>query len=156
VLGVAAAICYRAIPRALTRLERRGTLPEDLATERDALEARFYRALTGKNDRVKALVDHVVLPYAKSRTGAVALVASGRGLAGEATRLRERIDRAIEGRAIAAQGLDELIEIAVEMRALPARRVLSKLLRVWPPLHVVAGAAAFALLVVHVAIGLAR
>ena len=152
--GVLAALCYRAIPRALTRLERRGTLPEDLATERDALEARLFRGVTGKSDRVKAVADLMLVPYASSRLGALALVASGRGLADEARRLRERIDRTLEGRVI--EGLDELIAIAIELRALPARRALSWLLRVWPPLHAIAGAAACALLVVHIVIGVLR
>ena len=156
VLGVLAAIAYRIVPRALTRLERRGTLPEDLAGERDTLEARLYRAVSGKNDRVKALVDHVLLPYARARLGAVRLVASGHGLSDEARRVRRRIDAALAGHTIASDGLDELIEIAVELRALPARRLLGRLLRIWPPLHMIAGAMTLALLAVHVVTAVAR
>ena len=153
-LGVLAAIAYRVVPRALTRLERRGTLPEDLAGERDTLEARLYGAVTGKNDRVKKLVDHVVMPYARARGGSVQLLFSGRSLAEERRRLRRWIDEAVAGRAL--EGIDELIEIAVELRALPARRALGRLIRIWPPLHAVAGAMTAALLVVHVVAAVLR
>ncbi len=165
-LGVLAALAYRLVPRALTRLERRGTLPEDLAAEREALETRLYAAVTGKCDRTKALVDHVIAPYARARLGPFALIASGRGLADEERALRTRIDRILAGRASSDakpgassdakrraesfEGLDELLRIAVELRALPARRALSLALRVWPPLHAIAGAVTMALLVVHV------
>jgi Fe-S-cluster-containing dehydrogenase component len=148
VFGALAAIAYRVIPRALTRLERTGALPEDLPAERDALEARLYAAITGKSDRVKALADHVVLPYARARLGALALIASRRGLADEQRRLRAHLDRALAGKRI--DDSDELIRIAVELRALAARRHLSRALRLSLPLHAVTAAIASALLVVHV------
>jgi hypothetical protein len=97
----------------------------------------------------------VLLPYSRSRLGALALVASGRRLADEQRRLRAQIDTTLAGRA-AIEGVDELIQIAVELRALPARRLLSRLLRIWPPLHMIAGAMAVALLVVHVVTAVAR
>jgi Fe-S-cluster-containing dehydrogenase component/CRP-like cAMP-binding protein len=205
IVGVLAALAYRLVPRALTRLERRGTLPEDLAAEREALETRLYAAVTGKSDRTKALVDHVIAPYARARLGALALIASGRGLADEERALRTRIANVLAGRSIESSGsagarsdakrrgesiessgsagarsdakrrgesiessgsagarsdakrrgelidgVDELIRIAVELRALPARRALGFALRVWPPLHAIAGAVTVALLVVHV------
>jgi Fe-S-cluster-containing dehydrogenase component len=153
-LGVLAAIAYRIVPRALTRLERRGTLPEDLAGERDSLEARLYRAITGKNDRVKALLDHVLLPYARARLGPALLVVSGRDLATERLLVRRRIDAALAGRVV--DDIDELIEISVELRALPARRFLGRMLRIWLPLHMVAGAMTVALLVLHVVTAVMR
>jgi Fe-S-cluster-containing dehydrogenase component/CRP-like cAMP-binding protein len=146
--GALAAIMYRLVPRALTRLERRGTLPEDLAGERDALEARLYQAVTGKSDRVKALADRILLPYARAWLGPVRLVGSGRRLAGERDRLRRQIDVVLAGRT--PDGAGELIEIAVELRALPARRLLGRMLSIWPPLHAIAGAMTAALLLVHI------
>lgn len=146
--GALAAILYRLVPRALTRLERRGTLPEDLAGERDALEARLYQAVTGKNDRVKALVDRILMPYARAWLGPVHLVGSGRRLASERDRLRREIDVALAGRT--PDGAGELIEITVELRALPARRFLGRMLSIWPPLHAISGAMTAALLAVHV------
>jgi Fe-S-cluster-containing dehydrogenase component/CRP-like cAMP-binding protein len=155
-LGVIAAVAYRVVPRALTRLERRGLLPEDLAGERDDLEARLYRAVSGHNDRVKALADRVLVPYARARTGALALVLSRRDLADEERALRRRIDDALGGRRASLDGVDELIRVAVELRALPARRALVAALRVWPPIHAVAGAMTAALLIVHVALAVLR
>jgi ferredoxin len=148
VVGVLAAIAYRAVPPALTRLERRGALPEDLAGEADALSARLFRELSGTGERVKRVAERLLLPYAAARLGAVALVASGRSLGEEERRLRARIDAIVEGRAL--DGIDPLIRIAVERRALPARRALTALLRIWLPLHVVTAAMSAALLVAHV------
>jgi len=152
--GALAAIMYRLVPRALTRLERRGTLPEDLAGERDALDARLYQAVTGQNDRVKALVDRILMPYARAWLGPVHLVGSGRRLADERGRLRRQIDGALAGRT--PDGAGELIEIAVELRALPARRLLGRMLSIWPPLHAIAGAMTVALLLVHIVTAVLR
>jgi hypothetical protein len=146
-LGALAAVAYRAVPRALTRLERRGALPEDLDGERDALEARLYREVSGSSDRVKAVVDRLLLPYARARLGALALVASGRSLADEERRLQQRLDDALAGKKL---DVASLIRIAVERRALPARRALTALVQIWPPLHAIAGAMTLALLALHV------
>jgi Fe-S-cluster-containing dehydrogenase component/CRP-like cAMP-binding protein len=146
-LGAFAAVAYRAVPRALTRLERRGALPEDLDAERDALEARLYREVSGASDRVKAVVDRLLLPYARARLGALALVASGRSLADEEQRLQQRLADALAGKQL---DVVPLIRIAVELRALPARRALAALVRIWPPLHAIAGAVTLALLALHV------
>jgi Fe-S-cluster-containing dehydrogenase component len=153
-LGALGALAYRLVPRALTRLERRGALPEDLAGERETLEVQLYRAVSGSGDRLKALADHVVLPYARARLGAVALVASGRDLAAEQARLRARVDRVLAGRVV--DGVDPLLRIAVELRALPARALLGGALRAVVPLHVIAGAMTVGLLVVHVAMAVMR
>jgi hypothetical protein len=149
-IGVLAAVSYRVLPRALTRIERRGALPEDLAGERDALEARLYRAVTGAGDRIKAIAERIVLPYARARLGPAALVVSRRTLVEEERRVRARLDTALAGRTATLNGLDELIRIAVELRALPARRALTRALRIWPPIHIVTGVMTVALLVVHV------
>ena len=153
-VGVFAAIMYFAVPPVLTRLERRGVLPEDLAGERETLEARLYQAVTGSSDRVKALVDRILMPYARSRFGPAKLVGSGLRLAEERQRLRHEIDAALANRT--PDGADTLIEIAVELRALPARRILGRLLRMWPPIHAVTGAITLALLVVHIVAAVMR
>jgi Fe-S-cluster-containing dehydrogenase component/CRP-like cAMP-binding protein len=152
VIGVVGAVAYAVVPPALTRLERRGALPEDLAGERDALEQRLYRELSGQGDRVKRLANVTVLPYARARLGWIALVASRRSLAAEEARLGQAIEAALAGRGRdVAVGIAPLVRIAVELRALPARRALGAALGVWLPLHVVTGAMAVALVAVHAA-----
>jgi Fe-S-cluster-containing dehydrogenase component/CRP-like cAMP-binding protein/uncharacterized membrane protein YedE/YeeE len=152
-LGVLGAIGYRLIPRRLARLERRGDLPEDLAAERKALLDRLYMQASGRDELVKAIVARVLVPYSRAPLGSVALVASGRRLADEEARLHLRIDAMRQGRGQARlAGLSELVRTAVELRALPARRVLTALLRGWLPLHIVASAVALALLGLHVAV----
>jgi Fe-S-cluster-containing dehydrogenase component/CRP-like cAMP-binding protein len=149
VAGAFGALAYRAIPRRLTRLERRGALPEDLAAERDALDARLYRALTGADERLKRLAERVLIPYARARLGPIALALSGHTLAEEEARVRARIARALGGRTI--DGADALVRLAVELRALPARRALGRAMGAWLPLHVVGAAMTLALLAIHVA-----
>jgi CRP-like cAMP-binding protein/Fe-S-cluster-containing dehydrogenase component len=153
--GVAGAIAYLALPRRLTRLERRGALPEDLAGERDALAARAYRETTGTSDLVKTAAAHVLLPYARAPLGWLALALSGRSLADEEKRLRLRIDTALAGRGAGRlDGLEAIVRTSVELRALSARRLMTAALRVWLPLHIVAAAVTIALLFLHAAIAL--
>ncbi|HEU5056830.1 MAG TPA: cyclic nucleotide-binding domain-containing protein [Kofleriaceae bacterium] len=151
-LGAFGALAYRVLPRRLTRIERRGALPEDLRGERDLLLARLHREAAGTSDLVKAIADRVLLPYARAPLGGAALAASGRTLAEEEARLAARIDRALEGRGHdRREGLERLIRTAVELRALPARRALTASLRAWLPIHMVAAAVVLALLLAHVA-----
>ncbi len=152
-LGAAGALAYRWIPPRLTRLERRGLLPEDLAAERRALEDRLYRQTSGRSDLIKAIVERVLVPYARAPLGSVALALSARGLGGEEQRLRQRIDRALEGRGgDRLAGLDDLVRTVVELRAMSARRGMQAALRAWLPLHIVASSITLALLAVHVAV----
>jgi len=149
--GVLLSLAYALLPRVLSRVERAPLLPEDFAKAREATTTRLYRAVSGKSDVVKALADKLVLPYARSRLGPIALVASGRDLSQEARRLRDRAADMLQGRATERLGgLDDVIRSAVDMRALPAQRALLALLRVGLPVHIVAFALALALLVVHV------
>ena len=155
-LGVAGAIVYRALPRRLTRLERRGALPEDLRAERDALSSRLYREISGTGEAVKAAATHIVLPYVRAPLGGLALALSGRSLAGEEARIQRRIDDAVAGHSDGRvegsrrlEGLRPVLRTAVELRALGSRRILTAALRAWLPLHIVAGAAVLALLLLH-------
>lgn len=148
-LGVAGALAYRALPRRLTRLERRGALPEDLPAERDVLASRLYREVSGTGDAVKTAAAHIVLPYARAPLGGLALALSGRSLGDEEARIRRRIDDALAGRGRRLDGLQPILRTAVELRALTARRLLTAALRAWLPLHIVAGAVVLALLLLH-------
>ncbi len=150
-VGVAGALAYRALPARLTRIERDGALPEDLRGRRELLVDRLHRDASGKSDLVKRLVERVLVPYLRSVAGPLALVVSGRTLRQEQARLRARVERMLEGRGgDKLAGLDDLIQSAVELRALPARRAIGALLRSWLPLHIVAAALLLALLAVHV------
>ncbi len=156
-LGALGALAYRLLPRRLTRIERKGALPEDLAGERDLLIARLHREAAGTSDLVKALTDRVLLPYARAPLGGAVLALTGRTLGDEEARLAARIDAALEGRGRERrQGLDRLVKTAVELRALPARRAMTAALRGWMPLHIVVAAIAIALLALHVAMAVIR
>jgi hypothetical protein len=152
VVGLWGAFVYRAIPRRLARLERAGALPEDLARERDNLIDRLYRGLSGRTELVKQIADKILLPYASAPLGALALLASGRSLRQEEERLRRRVDEILQGRGVGrTAGLDDVVRIVVEMRALPARRWLTAALRGWLPTHLILGGILLALMIVHVA-----
>jgi Fe-S-cluster-containing dehydrogenase component len=150
-LGAFGAAIYRWAPPRLARLERRGSLPEDLAAEREQLLDRLHRDLTGKDPLVKRIVERVLLPYAHSITGPVLLIAGGAPLADEERRLRARIDQLLEGRGgERLAGLDELVRTVVELRALPARRLIGAALRYWLPLHAALTISLLLLLALHV------
>jgi hypothetical protein len=149
-LGAAGAVAYRHLPRILARLERRAVLPEDLRGERRALLERLESTLSGRDALVKTIADKIVLPYAAKPGGALLLVVAGRTLREEEHALRARIDALLDGRGGARlQGLDDVVRLAVELRALPARRLVEWLLRGWAPLHAALAALLLALLVVH-------
>ncbi|MBL9021222.1 MAG: cyclic nucleotide-binding domain-containing protein [Myxococcales bacterium] len=149
--GVALASIYAFVPRALARVERVPLLPEDFRGEREALEGRLFRAMSGKSDLVKAVCDKIVIPYVRAPLGWARLVASARDLRREHRALRSRIDVMLEGRGREKlTGLDEICRVAIELRALPAQRVLLGLLRAPLPVHLAAIGVASALLVIHV------
>ncbi len=148
--GLLLALAYAFLPARLSRIERTPLLPEDFAKEREALATRLFKSLSGKDDLVKAVADKVLLPYAKSPLGPLALLASGRDLRFEQRLLRGRIDAALEGRGKERLvGVDELVRIAVELRALPAQRAITAVLRGLLPLHIVSFAITLALLLLH-------
>jgi len=156
-LGVLGGLAYATLPRRLTRLEREGALPEDLAARRTELIDRLYRAGSGKSDLVKAIAERILVPYARNAMGPFMLVASGRTLATEEARVRGKVDAMLQGRgAERLGGIDELVRIVVELRALPARRVLTGLLRGFLPLHIVGTALVLALVAIHVLVEVGR
>jgi hypothetical protein len=151
VTGVLLAALYALIPKTLARVERSALLPEDFRGEREVLEGRLFRAMSGKSELVKAVCEKVVIPYVRATFGWTTLVASGRDLRTEQRALRARIDDKLENRGKEKLGgLDEICRVAVELRALPAQRFLLAALRAPLPIHLASIGVATALLVVHV------
>lgn len=149
--GGLASLAYRFLPPRLSRLERKGALPEDLGQERELMFDRLHRASSGTSELTKAVTEKLLVPYARSLIGPLALVVSGRSLGSERQRLRSEVDRVLEGRgADRLEGLDELVRIVVDLRALPARRLLTFCLRALVPAHVLTTAMLLLLLLLHV------
>jgi Fe-S-cluster-containing dehydrogenase component/CRP-like cAMP-binding protein len=150
-LGLWGALAYRWLPTATSRLEREGVLPEDLPRQAEALVDRLHRQLSGRGTLIKTIAERLLLPYARAPWGPVALILSRRSLPAEQTRIRARIDTMLQGRGASdLVGLDALIRTAVELRALPARRMLHLALRGWLIPHVMLTGIVTALALVHV------
>lgn len=148
--GAFGAVVYRWVPRVLTRLDRKGALPEDIADRlRDARE-RTFTDLTGKSDLVKTIYGRVLASYAESTLTTIKLVLSSRSLRQEEDLLRAKVDTMLAGRGgEKLDGLDALIVDVVERRALVAERFLGGILRGWLGVHVVASALLVVLLALH-------
>lgn len=154
--GTLGALAYRCLPRRLTRLEQRGTLPEDHAEERDELAQRLYAGLSERDRAVKELARRLLLPYASAWGGSLALIASGRTRAEEEARMLDRVARLLHGRK--SERLSEvsgLVKAAVAVRALGARELLERALGLWVPVHLVLSLLFGLLLGVH-AVGAVR
>jgi Fe-S-cluster-containing dehydrogenase component/CRP-like cAMP-binding protein len=150
ITGIFGAIAFRVLPSWLSRIEHAGALPEDLRGRKDEIDRVTFTELTGKSEIVKTLFARVLRPYAHRTVGPLALTLSGRSLGEERRRLRAQIDRILGGRAQdKLAGVEALVRLAVERRAIPAQRVLQALLRGWLPVHVIFTAIALVLLVVH-------
>lgn len=155
--GAWTALVYRLVPSRLARIERTAALPEDFTAARRELMDRLYRDVSGKSELVKKIFEKILVPYTKQPLGPLFLLFTGRSLREEEAHLRERIEVVLEGRGRERlAGLDGLIRIVVERRALPVQRLLLLLLRVGLPAHVVTFTLALALLVVHAATAVRR
>lgn len=149
--GAAGAALGAAAPRALSRVERRSVLPEELAARPREIDERVFATLSGKSELVKTLFVKALAPYRRSVVGPAALILSRRTLREEERAVRARIDALTGGKKGGAlAGIDELVRLVVEHRAARAQRVLTWALRGWLVPHVAATAAAIVLLVVHV------
>jgi hypothetical protein len=149
--GAFGALVYRVLPGRLSRIERRSGLPEDSSEEREALLDRFHAAVSGANPVKKRLARRILLPYGHAAFGGLALALSGRALAVEEARLVARVEQMLGGRkSERLAGLEELARIAVELRALGARRILRAALRVWLPVHLLGSALVVVMLGLHV------
>ncbi|MCB9606719.1 MAG: cyclic nucleotide-binding domain-containing protein [Polyangiaceae bacterium] len=151
VLGLLGAWFQFWLPRRLARIERTGLLPEDFPAEKRKLNDRLYREISGRSDLVKKIAERVLLPYAKSPLGPLWLMLGGRSAGEEQARLEARIDQMLQGRGRDRRlGLDQLTKIAVELRALPLRRVLTFLLRAWHAPHAMLTVLLLIFLLLHV------
>jgi Fe-S-cluster-containing dehydrogenase component/CRP-like cAMP-binding protein len=150
-LGLLAALSYGIIPRRLSRIERSANLPEDYGPTVRELSDRLYGGVSGKSELVKRIFEKVLVPYLRRPLGWIALLASGRRLRDEEIALRKRIEVMLQGRGPERlAGLDELVRLVVELRALSAQRALTLLLRMWLPLHIICAVVATTLLLVHI------
>jgi Fe-S-cluster-containing dehydrogenase component/CRP-like cAMP-binding protein len=150
--GAALALAYAWLPRALARLERRPLLPETVSKEREELETRLFKALSGKDDLLKKVAEKLLLPYARSWGSGVRLLLSGRDLPTEERRLEELVVAKLDGRRNdpRLQGLRELVRLAIDRAVLPVLRAHNGVLRGLLPVHAVTMLATIVLLVVHV------
>ncbi len=157
-LGLFGAGAYAVLPRRLAALERRGALPEDLLDEREHLLDRLQRDLSGKSTWLKHVTASTLLPWARQPLGGLISLASGHDLAAAQRGLRARaealfpreLDDRPQARAATLAGLDEVIRTCVELRALPARRLATALLRGWLVPHVLVTGALLLGLIAHV------
>ncbi len=148
--GIASAVAYAFAPRILTRLDRRGALPEDISDRIREARERTFTDLTGKSDLVKTIYGRVLDPYATSPLSTIKLVLSGRSLRDEEAMLRSRVQAMLAGRGSGKlDGLDALLGDVVERRALVAERILNGILRGGFAVHVIASALVLALLAIH-------
>lgn len=159
-LGIGGAMTYRWLPPWLSRLERRGTLPEDLAGEHDRLLDALYRQMSGSSARVKTIAKSILVPYARAPLGPLWLALSGRGQqearAALARRIEARFAPQTDQDVADAPTVDGLVRIVVELRTVPVRRTLSFALRGWMPVHAALTGVVLALLAIHIAIALGR
>lgn len=150
--GLFGAVAHVVLPPRLARLERGSVLPEELATRRREIDERIFTQLSGRSEVVKTLYGRVLRPYRAARLGSVSLASSGRSLREEEKRVRAALGGLLDGRTSERlDGLDELVRLVVEHRAIGSLRLLTFALRGWLPVHLGATATALVLLVVHVA-----
>ncbi len=155
--GIFTAIAYAIVPPRLASLERRSALPEDFAGARRGLVDRLFREASGKSELVKKLIETDLVPYANLPLAWIALLLSGRSLRDEELRVRGAIDKKLQGRGKEKlAGLDGLVKLVVELRALKAQRWLLRTLRFGLPLHIVTFALATAALGLHVGVAILR
>jgi Fe-S-cluster-containing dehydrogenase component/CRP-like cAMP-binding protein len=149
--GLAAAVVYRLVPAALSRIERHAALPEDLPRRARDLDERVFGLLTGRSDGAKAVYARILTPYARSRTGALQMAVAAPTLRDEERRVSSGLERILGARRVKElDGLEDLVRWAVERRANLAQRMHQGLLRGVLPAHVVAVAVTMVLLGVHV------
>jgi Fe-S-cluster-containing dehydrogenase component/CRP-like cAMP-binding protein len=149
--GALGAAVHVLLPPRLARLERGSVLPEELVSRRREIDERIFTQLSGRSEVVKTLYGRVLRPYRASRFGALLLVASGRRLREEEKRVRKAMEGLLQGRkSERLDGLDDLVRLVVEHRAIGALRLLTFALRGWLGVHLASTAAALVLLVAHV------
>lgn len=160
-LGLFGAASYSLVPPRLTKLEHTGALPEDLKHEHERLMDRLQRELSGTSAQLKQITASLLLPWARAPLGFVTLLASGQELGEARAQLRERVEAQLpeqlragstapRAREQLLRELEPLLRTCVELRALPARRLLSGLLRAWLGPHIMLTGALLLALLVHI------
>jgi hypothetical protein len=150
--GALGALAYRLVPPALSRVERRAMLAEDLAARARDLDERAFGALSGRSEASKAVYARWRAPYARAALGGVWMLVLRATLRDEQARLRGRVEGVLGARTGTLDGLDDLIRMVVERRAVRAQRLLHLALRAWVPVHVVAVGVLAVMLVAHVVV----
>jgi len=150
--GLLVSTAYRWLPARLAALERRGALPEDGLGKGRANDDLVFRTLTGKSERLKTIYAHVLAPYTRSVGHLFRLVTTAPSVADEEQRWHRRLRETLGDRAKELDGLDELVRLAVERRALDARTLLGGTLRAVPLIHGALTFLALALAFAHVVV----
>ncbi len=149
--GAMGAVIAVVVPPALSRIERKTVLPEELGERPREIEEKVFATLSGKTELVKTLFATALRPYRRSRLGPLALVLSRRTLREEERSVRTHLDALTGGKkGDALAGIDDLVRLVVEHRAVRAQRLLTWTLRGWLVPHLAATAAAVVLLAIHV------
>ncbi len=154
VTGVMGAAIGAFVPRALSRVERKSLLPEELATRTKEIDEKIFATLSGKGELLKSLFVEVLSPYRRSPLGPFVLLVSQRSLRREEEALRARVEARAKARGGSRRelaALGDLVRLVVEHRAVRLQRVLTWILRGWLAPHLAATAAALVLLALHVA-----
>ncbi len=151
------ALVHAFLPPRLARLERGSVLPEELVARRREIDERIFTRLSGRSEVVKTLYGRVLRPYRASFAGPVLLAVSGRPLREEEEHVRARAVALLAGRSSERlEGLDELVRLVVEHRAVGSLRLLTFVLRGWLPVHLAATGTALVLLAAHLVAVLVR
>jgi Fe-S-cluster-containing dehydrogenase component/CRP-like cAMP-binding protein len=151
VTGALGAVIGVVVPRVLSRVERSTVLPEELAVRSKEIDDKIFATLSGKSELVKTLFLKVLRPYRQSIGGPWLLIFSRRTLHSEERIVRDRLDALTGGKkGQALGGIDDLVRLVVEHRAVRAQRLLTWTLRGWIVPHLAATAAVIVLLVLHV------
>jgi hypothetical protein len=154
-LGLFGFFVYRRLPETLTRLERKGLLPEDFPAERQRLEERFAQLVGQLDPGIRNVAQPALASYVRSTGVSLAMIVGGSSLGDEETKLRRQVGARLPPAASGATAdIDEAVRTAVELRALPARIWLTRLLRAWLPIHIVSTAVVLTLLALHILLAL--
>jgi len=150
-MGVFGLWVYRALPEALTRLERKGLLPEDYPAEKKRLEEQLTQRIGQLEPGVRSAAQPLLNAYVRAPLVSLGLVVGGRSLSDEESKLHKqiaaRVPPAMSGEDL---GIEEAVRCAVALRAMPARIWLTRLLRGWLPMHIIGTAVVLTLLAMHV------
>lgn len=152
--GLVGAFLVKVIPPALSRIERKSVLPEELYLRPKEIDERIFQALSGKSELTKTLYVKTLRPYVRSTFGPLSLLATRRSLREEERALRARLDASMAGEkrgdANASTGINDLVRLVVERRAVKAQRLLTWLLRGFVVPHLAVTTAAIVLLFLHI------